>query len=275
MTLALTNMLKFIDKYYDVPVLKTYTPDDYTMKYQFNTPRKLKKLPEYTAKMNSKFKEEYDREVEKRNTVINTCKEIEPLPPSLVDLFYSTLQNQVLNDIKTRKYSRELEEEFKKMCGITGKEMSISWDHLYYFSKELVNKHTEHDKNWKYILKEDSKNLLEKYPILKTTDIDTFVNLYKKNVEFKHKSDQTMAPDDCLRWGAFKLNEILDQMRRVLGNLPDSCECGAHWGAGGEFNGIIGYNEKRASFKSFLAGGWNIQRLHIRCRITLLQPVHQ
>lgn len=275
MTPALQNILSFIDKYYPVPVLRTYTPSDYDMEYKFYTPRKLKKLPEYTEKMNQKYKEEYDRELEKRNSVIKVVKEIECMPTSLVNLFYSTLKDQVLNDIKIRNYSKEIEEEFKKMCGITGKEVTIGRDHLYYFSKELFSKHVRisTDNGYQLTLKDDSKNLLVKYPILVNMDLKEFEILYRKNEEYKRKANQSMQPIECLRWGAFKLTEILDQMKRVLGNLPDMCECGAHWGVGGEFNGIIGYNEKRASFKSFLAGGWNIQRLHIRCKITLLKSV--
>lgn len=56
-----------------------------------------------------------------------------------------------------------------------------------------------------------------------------------------------------------------------LGGVPEKCETEPDWGVGGYFNAVLARGNLRVSFKSFLAGGWNIQRLHIRVRTTLLK----
>lgn len=67
------------------------------------------------------------------------------------------------------------------------------------------------------------------------------------------------------------LSDILDKMEVLLGGMPEWCEREASWGLKGYYNGIIGRGTKRVSMKSFFAGGYNIQRLHIRCRCTPLK----
>mgnify|MGYP003311763948 CR=1 FL=1 len=52
---------------------------------------------------------------------------------------------------------------------------------------------------------------------------------------------------------------------------PDKCSIDANWGVGGHFNGILESNGIRISFKSFVAGGYNIQRRHIRFKVTKLK----
>lgn len=68
-----------------------------------------------------------------------------------------------------------------------------------------------------------------------------------------------------------RLGEIVDAMKDVLGGLPDGYEHCSNWGVGGHYNGIVSRNGQRAKFTSFYAGGWNIQRLHIRFKVTLLK----
>ncbi|MCQ2299979.1 MAG: hypothetical protein MJZ81_07650 [Bacteroidales bacterium] len=70
---------------------------------------------------------------------------------------------------------------------------------------------------------------------------------------------------------AICMKDIANDLTFKLEGVPEGCETDAHWGVGGYFNAIIFRGEKRVSFKSFLAGGWNIQRLHIRVRATLLK----
>lgn len=70
---------------------------------------------------------------------------------------------------------------------------------------------------------------------------------------------------------AKKLTALLEGMEAVLGGAPEACERGAQWGVGGYYNGVLVRGTKRVSFKSFYAGGYNIQRLHIRVRYTELK----
>lgn len=65
--------------------------------------------------------------------------------------------------------------------------------------------------------------------------------------------------------------EMVDAIVKTLGGLPDEVTRGAHWGVGGHFNGIVAHQGRRAKFTSFFAGGWNIQCLHIRYRVTALK----
>lgn len=75
----------------------------------------------------------------------------------------------------------------------------------------------------------------------------------------------------CLKKVCVCMADIANDLTSKLEGVPEGCETDAHWGVGGYFNAIIFRGEKRVSFKSFLAGGWNIQRLHIRVRATLLK----
>lgn len=62
-----------------------------------------------------------------------------------------------------------------------------------------------------------------------------------------------------------------DDIALKLGGDPEGCETDPHWGVGGYFNAILIREDRRVSFKSFFAGGWNIQRLHIRVKVSLLK----
>lgn len=74
----------------------------------------------------------------------------------------------------------------------------------------------------------------------------------------------------------FHLKHVLDMIYATGENrwpkncMPTSEFDVASFGYGGHFNGLLDYGDFKASFKSFLAGGWNIQRLHVRFRITRL-----
>ncbi len=79
-----------------------------------------------------------------------------------------------------------------------------------------------------------------------------------------------VMPEEVFSMTVERFAEIVDAMVRVLGGLPDGFERDHEWGIGGHYNGIVSREGKRAKFTSFYAGGWNIQRLHIRYRVTPL-----
>lgn len=268
----LSEFLDFANKHYPLPTLKTYTPDEYEMKYVFNTPRRLKKLPAHTEKKNLEYKHLYDGEMSRRNEIFLMIERIARLPEQLTKLFFDTVKNQIQNDIKLRTHAYKLKEEFKKTYNIADERGSDKlYDIAYYINGSVIHEYNEHYEKI-YKLKDSERDrIMQRYPHLSKVVLTDFIKNYREMKEYETKASNTMDSETALIFGIRRCSDIIEDMKRVLGNYPDHCETDGHWGKGGVFNGIVGYQEKRASFKSFLAGGWNIQRLHIRYKITLLQ----
>ena len=268
----LSEFLDFANKHYPLPTLKTYTPDEYEMKYVFNTSRRLKKLSAHTEKKNSEYKYQYDEQMMKRNDTFIIIERIACLPEQLTKLFFDTIRNQIENDIKLRKHAYNIKEEFEKNYNITNEKGSDKLYNIAYYVNECVE--DDYDDHYEKIYKlRDSERdkIMQKYPHLSKVNLTDFINKYREMKEYQNKAANIMDSETALILGCKKCYDIMLVMKRILGSFPDHCETDGHWGQGGVFNGIVGYQEKRASFKSFLAGGWNIQRLHIRYKITLLQ----
>ena len=70
----------------------------------------------------------------------------------------------------------------------------------------------------------------------------------------------------------YHLANIVDEIKKHFnGNKPTKCLTDAKWGYKGEFCGILTDDVNKVSFKSFGAGGVNIQRYHFRFKVTKLK----
>lgn len=269
------EMLEFVNEYYPVPIQKYWQPSDYDMKYRFNTPRKMKKLESVKAKEDLKLLQSFNEELQHRNNVLIIIDDIETLPERLKDLFYTTLKNQVLYDIKTRETFSQNKEAFYEEFGKKD-EKCYSKSAAASYASELVRAYKEHynDEQKRYYRSFDDRDLQYYKNMIYNFDninMDEFYEKATRYLELRKLAEQTLSPIECLKHGSKKIEEIIMGIRKVLNGDPEHCEYDAHWGVGNEFNGVVSRGETKASFKSFLAGGWNIQRLHIRFRITLLK----
>lgn len=257
------EMLIFVNQYYNCPVCKHWQPSDYQMKHHYNTPRRLKRLESDRIKEDAKLQIIYERELQCYNNVLNIIDDIDVLPDRLKDLFYTTLQNQVLYDIKTRENFKEKDNNFKELYG---QDDRMNGFHSAYSEAKClydcyINRWNETNIHYwkKQIFNFDNINFKD------------FSKICNEWLKMKKLAEQTLSPQDGLIHGSYKIREIIDCIKKTLGGNPDKCDYDAHWGLNNEFNAVVGRNSLKASFKSFLAGGWNIQRLHIRYRITLLK----
>lgn len=79
----------------------------------------------------------------------------------------------------------------------------------------------------------------------------------------------TKLAKDLKRESEIKYDDIIERTNRVVGKITDAS--GLHIGSSrGELNGFIVGERGKAEVESILAGGYNIQCLHIR---TLIKPV--
>lgn len=267
---------EFAEKFYKKPVLRTWTPDDWEKKY-YDTEKKLAKEK---AKRDAAYAKDFEREMRDYTAYRATVERIAKMPQGIIFLFARTAKHIVEKNVAIRegyeaeikaftdKYDREIEFTFKP-------ENDKPYTHTFNPAKVtdttyfLANYDFKNDR-W---AERTNDYLMAQIKSVAETDEGrvAFMKDMQHYVEVKHnlyamRSDASLfceLMEECGR--------IMVGIDKTLGGDPDACSYNTNWGVGGHFNGIVSRGAKRASFTSFLAGGWNIQRLHIRYRVTLLK----
>jgi len=116
---------------------------------------------------------------------------------------------------------------------------------------ELVEQWNKYDFERKQRLKEEYKNLSYK----------EFSNKYKhSDYEFMHLSDKQIIKNNE-RDARDLIIDLYYRINRITGKIVNWNDI--HY-SGAALNGIVTGKEGKAKVESILAGGYNIQRLHIR-----------
>lgn len=266
---------------YVLPELKHWTPSEFEMKYHFNTPRKLKTLEKVRAKEDAKLLAKYDSEVLTYNEILSRCDTIDRLPKSIANLFQETVSRRIAQVKKIHEDQIKESEAFKaKYDGVKGSPDCPSY-------RATISAYSARDYVKIYFLSKRSyygskmtweDNAIKEYPALANVnkeeylaDANRFFSLRDADICYCRGCSIEDAITITIRDYVRHLYGIYEEMKAKLGGDPLICECNDGWGIGGHFNGILSRNEKRVSFKSFLAGGYNIQCLHVRFKMTVLK----
>lgn len=274
------EMLTFIEPYFKKPVCKEWKPCEYDMKYRFkNTPAGIRKLNATKAKEDAKLLAEYQKQMCIYNKAVETIEMINLLPSAIRDLFYHTIEWNVTEGNRLREEARNLEKAAREKYGVR-KEGDYR-SPLFSIGEYGINRYfkakydeVEKKSHWVFVSEDLKKHCERNYVGIEEGEaLDVFVEDMSRYIRAKKAAAGFPLAYDAIVYATNKLLEILDVMRKLLDGTPEWVEREASWGVGGHYNGIIGRGNKRVSMKSFLAGGYNIQRLHIRCKCTLLKEV--
>lgn len=260
------QMLDFIKPYFEKPVLEEWQPDEYYMKHVFRgTKASIRKLNATKAKEDEKLRAAYEDELSLYNEPIARIEKFGRLPAAIRDLFFHTIEWNVKTGIRVRK---ELE---------VIKDAVEEYDYGFLYMKEqdiyeyFEVRYVGNEPHW-FIKEGKRDDLMYNHRGIKhIKDIDSFIGTMQDYFKAKAAARNFPCEYDSIVETSYSLVNILDNMEKLLGGTPEWCEREASWGLKGYYNGIIGRGSKRVSMKSFLAGGHNIQRLHIRCRCTPLK----
>ena len=126
--------------------------------------------------------------------------------------------------------------------------------------------------HWGWFSNEDERK--ESYKLY-----EIYSNLSKNYTEAYHEIltweatgdfEAAMEKDLQREWEA-KYDRLVEDVTREVGTIKD-CK-GLSVSGRGELNGIVIGENGKAAITTFVAGGWNIQRAHWRCKITKLKNV--
>jgi len=288
-------VLDLVNNRYPVPFLGHWQPSEYDMKYKYNTPRKAKKIEVDREKEDAKLKSIFDRESLKRESVINTIDEISTFPDKVADLFLSTFKMTIDDLVRRHEACLNAKKAISDEFG------DIGLDVLRNAKYKMVKR--QYESSWTG----SRGRYVERKVMLTKDEWQKFANEYKTNFhkvsedkyEYDYPAKGIKDPEKLMKLGieywdakdnddissdgdnayVFAIQRMSDTLRRILeeikvafnGKRPDSCETDANWGMKGNFEGILKCGEERVSFKSFGAGGFNIQRFHFRFKVTKLK----
>ena len=283
-----SELHSLINLHYSEPKLSTWNPSEYEMKYKYNTPRKLKKLESDREKNNVKLKANYKLEMVKWNAVHKVVDDLNAWPKEVADLFLDTIQQAITTLGLRHKKFIEAKNAIDEKYGMS-LIVNAGW-HL----NQLLN-HTpgrrgvslDAMKKWDEVASsyrgEYKKQPDGKYgydlPLKRIKDPEDLLNMFAAYRLAKDLDDIALYGENAAYMKAIqgitsKIADIMDEVMNVFGGkVPEKCECGGDWGVDGHFNGVLSCGSKRISFCSFVAGGWNIQRLHCRFKITELKSI--
>lgn len=283
-----------INKYYADPILKLWEPSEYDMKYNFYTPRRAKKIPLVKAKEDAKIMDIYNKKVAQKKHVHDIIDEIATYPEEIQSLFYGTFSRTInyLVDChtKTLDIKSKLEAEY-------GDQVMRVIDSFKYASKKTV-----HETSWSgrrmsrtYFIELDQDewakfaegvktnfHKLENgeydydYPAKSINDHQAFMKLAIQYFEAIDRDELHCYGADAYTMSIIHMSENLDNILKSIkmyfnGSKPTACLTDATWGYKGEFCGVLTDGVKKISFKSFSAGGHNIQKYHFRFKCTELK----
>lgn len=189
-------------------------------------------------------------ETKRLEMVCACCDKLEALPPQIGELLAN-----VLDDALNRP------QEIRARLNMIGVQIEKGWGEIGLRTAQTAGMYTRAYRAQK---------------LRSVTEDGEYMELAKEYAEL-YAADESRdygmaeAVRRSVAQAAKKLTDLLEGMEAVLGGAPEACERGAQWGVGGYYNGVLVRGTKRVSFKSFYAGGYNIQRLHIRVRYTELK----
>ena len=281
---AIATLNKYREEFAEAPTLRTWTPRESDAKYYGRS------IAKETEKRNAAYRKEYDSEVAEHNAFLANLQKVKSIHPVLLSFFVTSLEGWV-EGIRNRRAALQ-----NAMYAF-----QTRWDRDYRFIAQPSNPadkpwearinpfrdkcdlryrcwHRTEKNSWGKVVTEG--HLREGLTGIYSQYLHAFAPTTAEQVEFFRDLEQyeehydelrnSRTPADIFFMGITRFADIARQIEKVLGGAVDHVEQDANWGYGGHFNGIVGHEGKRASFKSFLAGGWNIQREHVRFRITLL-----
>lgn len=279
---AMNGAKEILDAYtaefVEEPKLKEWVcPDFYRTSYHYTE----KKIAKEKAKNDEQYRKEYEREMAAHQTFLNSIQKILSCPDRLAHFFATSMRDFIE---RTREHRAMLSARVAEL----EKFFDRDFDFTFKSGNETVTlKYNVKREAWYFLRLFDKK--AGKFRDCDATDRtwckfcaafpteEGRLEFIKKHGEYdKAKSELTQCEHASEAFCRLVDNiggrgGIVDKMVQTLGGMPDYCSYDTDWGVGGYYNGIVGRGEKRASFKSFYAGGWNIQRLHIRFRVTLLK----
>lgn len=281
-----SELHSLINLHYAEPKLNVWEPSEFDTEYNYNTPRKLKKLESDREKHNAKLKAEYDAEMVKWNAVHKVIDDLAAWPKEVADLFLETVRQTITTlefrhkkfleakDAIDEKYGmplilnakwhlNKLLDHKPGRCGVSFDAMK-RWDKIANDYRGEFKKQPDGKVGYDLPLKniKDPQDLLNMFAEYRLAEDLDDVALYGEHAAYMK----------AIRSITSKISDIMLEVTKIFGGkIPEKCECGGEWGVDGHFNGILSCGSKRVSFCSFIAGGWNIQRLHCRFKITELK----
>lgn len=275
-----------VNQYYKKPVFIEWQPNDWEMRY-YTGKTGARRLLKDKAKYDAKRQKSYEKELAAFNEVHSTIDDIATYPKEIANLFLSTFKwtiedliNRHERHLAHRKYMIETygEEVVKIISTLKYLVYKTSYQSTWSGRGKRVEVPVEiNDEQW-------TKFTETHYSYTENGHVYPFkdVSDYKKLIEDYRKLKALQEDDDVSIDSAAYSNHIIhmaDTLHRIAldinrifgGNKPTKCETEARWGIDGHFNGILTDGKTRASFLSFSAGGYNIQRYHYRFKITKLK----
>ena len=278
-----SEIISFITSVYPDPVQKYWKPSEYDMKYKYNTTRRMKKLDADKAKEDAKLKLVFDKEVAQKQSVMKTIDEIATYPSEISNLFYGAIFDNINYLKKCHDEYLEIKHNIEKLGqNALAVAQSVQYDMQKYntsysMSGRRMTRKTLHilsDEEWTKFA--DRFMYDYKYP---AKDIENPKEFMQMVIDMRNAYDR-----DELEWNgedAYRnaiihmvsnFANIVDEIKKHFnGNKPTKCLTDVNWGYKGEFCGILTDDINKVSFKSFGAGGVNIQRYHFRFKVTKLK----
>ena len=284
-----------INKFYADPILKEWHPSDFSLKYEFPpTPRGQAKLAKRKAKEDAKLKAAFENAVAIKANVHRVIDEIAKYPIEIATLFFNVFKWKISNLEKCHEEFMALKNELPKYGEYVSKNVNYFKHHLtkttYDFSisgRRISRKRfcILDDDEWNKLVMfmkgefreiEDGKWDYE-YPLKDIEDPKAFMEFLVKYFEAHDRDDVAIYGKDVAYVNAIiHIADMLDGIMHDIdkhfnGNKPTQCLTPPSWGFKGEYCGVLTDGTTKVSFKSFEAGGFNIQKYHFRFKATKLK----
>ena len=275
------EILDFIDIYFPIPSFVEWEPDEWEKEHYYkdlNDKKTYKRYIKQKEKINSEKQKAIDTLTEKKNDIRSKITALDELPCDISNLFYTTIKNMVEDGISIRaKYS----------------EVKASFHQKY--KDSFIDKNSYDKYNTPYDYSDQIRKIIRiEYDLESKTNVAKYdqdkYNYIKSNcpyidninlIEFKNDADifyqleyearNSFMPMNAIIHGTDKCSTIYSEIKFIFNGNPERCVKDPDWGVGGYFNGVLEGNGIKVSFKSFVAGGYNIQKRHIRFRMTKLK----
>lgn len=294
MNLDAKSIHEFVNQFYADPIFKEWTPSEYELKYIFSpTPRGQAKLAKRKVKEDAKLKEVFDKEVAIKANVHHVIDEIAKYPIEIQKLFFNVFEWKLNHLAKCHEEFLKLKAELPKFGEYIVKRVSDFRYHLTKTSWDVSMSGRRISRKCLRILDDDEWNKLVtttkgdfheiskdkwdyEYPLKNIEDPKMFMEFLVKYFEAYDRDDIAIYGDkayvNAIIHIANMLTEILHDIdKHFNGNKPTKCLTPPTWGHRGEYCGVLTDGTNKVSFKSFEAGGRNVQRWHFRFKITKLK----
>lgn len=294
MNLDAKSTHELINKFYADPILNEWKPSEYDLKYIFPpTPRGQLKLAKHKAKEDAKLKEVFDKEVASKANVHRVVDEIAKYPAEIQKLFFNVFEWKINNLVKCHEEFLKLKDELPKFGEYISKRVYDFRYHLTKTTTDISPSGRRISRRCLRVLDDDEWNKLAattrgdfrevsegkweyEYPLKNVEDPTALMEFLVKYFEAYDRDDIAIYGDkayvNAIIHTASTLTDILHGIdMHFNGNKPTQCLTPPTWGYKGEYCGVLTDGTTKVSFKSFEAGGRNIQKYHFRFKITKLK----